>query len=536
MCTSKHMLPKYWLLLAATAGLSSAAAAARAQQPVDLYPLDASDLPSPTSTEDEVADAPEEMELDASEGDSEDEAVDEPHRPTWGDYAAQQQTNAELAARIAELTHATHLLWQEEYALRRKGHHLVQRAHQVCENEHGSLHETAALKEEESKGPLPEDISAATAALKKHVRGHGSHRGHGHRHGHAHGHHQLQQLPWSLTHTAAKHRRTHGSHQAAGEVGADTPSLANLAGLYPDDDSEQKPVAGPETPATEKTRLEDELQASRAKLGKNEEARVHLEREVRALEAQFTNAEKLAQKRKSDIASAQARENAKKSQLESDEKHMKGHLSPNGDMETALRNELGATLQEVDEKIAEEKRDLLEFRNQADSKLRARKEEELAAEKQKEELQKQYDEAMAKEREIQAQLKSALGQHKNLSKQVLNLQSNTEEVEHQERTEEQRLANENEKLRDEESQERQCMEWGHKLQARLQRELQDKMNDAKLCRDGILSLHNERQELRKRSDKYKHAIEEARQQEEEAKRNADENKGLLDNCLGQLQR
>merc|ERR1719160_2407288 len=139
------------------------------------------------------------------------------------------------------------------------------------------------------------------------------------------------------------------------------------------------------------------------------------------------------------------------------------------------------------------------------------------------------------EQQVQEKIAKAMQEHNRLGAEVQKLKTTEQEVEHEEWTEEQRLAHENEKLRDEEGQEKQCMDWGHRLEARLQRELQDKVNDAKLCRDGILSLHNERQELKSRKEKLRRAIEEAKLHEEEAQRSAEENKSLLDHCLGQLE-
>jgi len=110
------------------------------------------------------------------------------------------------------------------------------------------------------------------------------------------------------------------------------------------------------------------------------------------------------------------------------------------------------------------------------------------------------------------------------------------EVSQEQQTEEQRLAFENDKLRSEAEQERQCMDWGHRLDTRIQHELQRKVSDAKLCRDSILSLHNERLELKARSAKYKREVEEEKLRESEARRSYEENQQLLDHCLGQMTR
>merc|ERR1719395_202708 len=52
--------------------------------------------------------------------------------PTWGDYAAQQSVNAQLAEKVAELTKATHLLWREERTLRRRSHHQILKLKKQC--------------------------------------------------------------------------------------------------------------------------------------------------------------------------------------------------------------------------------------------------------------------------------------------------------------------------------------------------------------------------------------------------------------------
>lgn len=447
-------------------------------------------------------------------------------RPTWADYAAQQQTNAELAARIAELTHATHVLWHEERTLRRQAHHKVQQAHRMCRSRqhhhhnHHHQHQPAESSAEgisgagDSTTPSQEDISAATAALASHANGQ-----------------SRQLLPWSLTHAASKHRRTRGS----GKV----PSVGSLAGLYnaPEDTDALSHNKGRslEEVEAEKRQLEDELSESRASLGKHEEARVHLEETVRALEAQFAHGEQLAAQKKQEISEAETQEKKMEEELMHDKSQLKSQKELIRDQKEALRNELGATIEEEQDKIEQEKHDLLTFRNKADAKLRARKVEEKSAKANTVQLQHDLAAAKTEENQVQEKIAKATQENERLKQEVQKLQASKAEVANEERTEEQRLASENERLREEERQEQQCMDWGHRLEARLQRELKDKMNDAKLCRDSILSLHNERLELKGRAEKYKRAIEEAKLHEEEARRSSEENKALLDHCLEQMQ-
>merc|ERR1719321_2434129 len=169
-------------------------------------------------------------------------------------------------------------------------------------------------------------------------------------------------------------------------------------------------------------------------------------------------------------------------------------------------------------------------------KLRARKNEAHNLQAKNAELRKELQTQAASEQQIQDQLKAAQDTWNRLTGQVEALHRDEVEVAQEQQSEQTRLQSENDKLESEAEQERQCMDWGHRLDARLQHELKRKVADAKLCRDSILSLHNERLELKDKSAKYKRELEQERLRENEARRGYEENQQLLDHCLGQMTR
>merc|ERR1719321_1047956 len=150
-------------------------------------------------------------------------------------------------------------------------------------------------------------------------------------------------------------------------------------------------------------------------------------------------------------------------------------------------------------------------------KLRARKNEAHNLQAKNAELRKELQTQAASEQQMQDQLKAAQDTWSQLAGQVDALQHDEVEVSKEQQSEQSRLQSENDKLQSEAEQERQCMDWGHRLDARLQHELKRKVADAKLCRDSILSLHNERLELKDKSGKYKREIEKEKMRENEAK-------------------
>lgn len=240
-----------------------------------------------------------------------------------------------------------------------------------------------------------------------------------------------------------------------------------------------------------------------------------------------------AAQRKQDLAAAQKRQHAKELELT---RAKKQGISQDSGYGAALRNEFGAAMKMASDRIEQEKQDLLTFRDKADTKLRARKNEARNLQAKNDELRKQWQEIAQVDNKVQEQLKAAQDTWSRLSGQVEALHRNEVEVAQEQQNEQQRLTDENDKLHSEAEEERQCMDWGHRLEARLQNELKRKVADAKLCRDSILSLHNERLELKSRAGKYKRELEEEKLREGEARRSYDENQQLLDHCLGQMSR
>lgn len=433
--------------------------------------------------------------------------------PTWGDYAAQQSVNAQLAERVAELTKAAHLLWREERVLRRRSHQQIVKLKQKCHMQPKVIHESVA----------PHDDQQTQKNLR-----------------------QTPMLPVSLTHAAARHHR---NNKVKSELNTDavgtavsvdqTPLIgtnvgSSMAAMYK---MEGSPVPNPgqdgSHEAVNKRELEDELAASRARLGRNEEARLHLEDQIRHLEEKYQKGMRDAAQRQQDLTAALKRKRAKELELEEVKNAASGKGLPTS---AALSNELGATMKIAHDRIEQEKQDLLTYRDQADMKLRTRKNEARNLQAKNVELRKQLQTEVEKEKKLQEELQAVQSTWTRLTGQVEALHNDEVEVSQEQQTEEQRLADENDKLHSQAEEERQCMDWGHRLDARLQHELQRKVSDAKLCRDSILSLHNERLELKSRSEKYKREIEEEKLHESEARRNYEENQQLLDHCLGQMTR
>jgi len=458
----------------------------------------------------EMAPEPEMNEAGPS-GDADDQDQDQESRlPTWGDYAAQQSVNAKLAEKVAELTKATHLLWREERTLRRRSHQQILKLKQKCHIQHNKVHvELSPLEEQPvQQGNLR----------------------------------QKPTLPVSLTHAATRHHQKRVNDHSKEEadkgplVGT---SVGSMAGLYNAVDTPITPVheKGSQESGSKKRELEDELAASRARLGRNEEARLHLERQIKELEETYQKGMKEAARRQEDLVAAQKRQRAKELELEKVKKELTdGTLPavPTAELPAAVSDELGSHLRESQERIEKEKKDLLTYRDQADTKLRVRKNEARNLQAKNTELRKELQTQMDAEQKIQDDLKAAQDTWSQLTGQVEALHRDEVEVSQEQQSEQSRLQSENDKLQSEAEQERQCMDWGHRLDARLQHELKRKVADAKLCRDSILSLHNERLELKDKSAKYKRELEEEKLRENEVRRSYEENQQLLDHCLGQM--
>lgn len=432
--------------------------------------------------------------------------------PTWGDYAAQQSVNAQLAEKVAELTKATHLLWREERTLRRRSHHQILKLKKQCQIQPTQIRDEMFPNEEQ---PVQRNLR------------------------------QKPVLPVSLTHAATRHHRhrvnSHavesdsavGSAMSADEgplIGANVGSMAGMYNAFgvpsphgSEDGNQEK---------SKKRELEDELAASRARLGRNEEARLHLEEQIKELEERYRKGARDKEQRQEDLVAAQKRQRAKEMELEK----AKQELHKADPLAAAVGSQLGDNLKRTNDQIEQEKQDLLTYRDQADVKLRARKNEVKNLQAKNLELRKELQVQMAGEQKLQNELKAAQDTWSRLSGQVEALHRDEVEVSQEQQTEEHRLQYENDKLQSEADQERQCMDWGHRLDARLQHELKRKVADAKLCRDSILSLHNERLELKDKSAKYKRELEQEKLRENEARRGYEENQQLLDHCLGQMTR
>jgi hypothetical protein len=440
------------------------------------------------------------------------DAQSEGSQPTWGDYAAQQSVNAKLAEKVAELTKATHLLWREERTLRRRGHQQIQKLKQKCHTHRNHVHIDLSPVEDQ---PVQRNLR------------------------------QKPTLPMSLTHAATRHhqkRVKNGAvefHSAAGN--AEGPlvgtSVGSMAGLYNADPSTAPAVPthvdGAGESANKKRELEDELTASRARLGRDEEARLHLENQIRELEDAYQKGMKEAERRQQDLVAAQKRQRAKELELENVNKAL-ARGPDDALVKQALGDKLGTQFEESNQRIEQEKQDLLKYRDQADVKLRARKNEARNLQAKNAELRKELQAQTDGEQQLKDELKAAQDTWGHLTGQVEALHRDEVEVSQAQQTEQNRLQYEDDKLHSEAEQERQCMDWGHRLDARLQHELKRKVADAKLCRDSILSLHNERLELKDRSAKYKRELEQEKLRENEARRSYEENQQLLDHCLGQM--
>jgi len=345
-------------------------------------------------------------------------------------------------------------------------------------------------------------------------------------------------LPVSLTHATTRHHRNNRANvisEDSNSENVDFPIAGSMAGMYavPEGDSHQQDG---EEPVSTKRSLEDELGSSRARLGKNEEARLHLENQIRSLEVRFQKGLADDTQRKQDLAAAQKRQKIKEQELARAKKETMTVQGRDSTMSSALRNELGATIKQAQDRIEGEKSDLLKFRDQADVKLRSWKNEERSLQAKNAQLRQELQGQLGTENNLQDELHTAQDEWSRLTGKVEALNRDEAEVSQEQQTEVQRLSDENAKLHSEEEQERQCMDWGHRLEGRLQKELQRKVSDAKLCRDSILSIHNERLELKARSSKYKREIEEEKLREGEARRSYEENQQLLDHCLGQMSR
>eukprot|EP00746_Dinoflagellata_sp_MGD_P007303 gnl/MRDRNA2_/MRDRNA2_114428_c0_seq1.p1 gnl/MRDRNA2_/MRDRNA2_114428_c0~~gnl/MRDRNA2_/MRDRNA2_114428_c0_seq1.p1 ORF type:complete len:535 (-),score=154.77 gnl/MRDRNA2_/MRDRNA2_114428_c0_seq1:26-1630(-) len=431
-------------------------------------------------------------------------------QPTWGDYAAQQSVNAKLAEKVAELTKATHLLWREERTLRRRSHQQILKLKKKCHIQHNKVHVEL--------NPL-EEQPVQQGNLR-----------------------QKPTLPVSLTHAATRHHQQKVNDLT--KDGADKgplvgTSVGSMAGLYNTVDAPIAPAHDERSQeSTKKKReLEDELAASRARLGRNEEARLHLERQIKELEETYQKGMKEAARRQEDLVAAQKRQRAKELELEKVKKELADGIptiAASAEVPAPLSGELPSKLRESQERIEKEKQDLLTYRDQADIKLRARKNEARNLQAKNTELRQQLQTQVDAEQKTQDELKAAQDTWSQLTGQVEALHRDEAEVSQEQQSEQSRLMYENDKLQSEAEQERHCMDWGHRLDARLQHELRRKVADAKLCRDSILSLHNERLELKDKSAKYKREIEEARLHENEVRRSYEENQQLLDHCLGQM--
>jgi len=126
-------------------------------------------------------------------------------------------------------------------------------------------------------------------------------------------------------------------------------------------------------------------------------------------------------------------------------------------------------------------------------------------------------------------------------KQELNSQLSGEGVfaaqkfEAERRHEENTLKSEAIELQNLEGTEGKCMTWGKRLEVKLQHVLTSRRNDARLCRDGILSLHDERSKLQEQLRQTQATITAAKHGQEEAEKSSAEDQNLLSRCLDEVQ-
>ena len=177
-------------------------------------------------------------------------------------------------------------------------------------------------------------------------------------------------------------------------------------------------------------------------------------------------------------------------------------------LQSQAASELGNQTAQLEQKLAQEKANEADERKFLEAKIAAKDEE--------------VDHEEAERKKLVSELHQELNGEGKFAAERFEV-----ERKHQEDS----LRSESTELQKLQGSEKRCMQWGQKLEAKLQRVLASRKNDAKLCRDGILSLHDERSKLREERRKIQKALEAAQQGQEEAERSSTEDRNLLSKCL-----
>jgi len=301
----------------------------------------------------------------------------------------------------------------------------------------------------------------------------------------------------ALRHRVSQERREESVENADADTNGGFPSMSGLfssMGWGSSQAETKQAETAPRASSDDQSQvdaLKAQLQEARRSLGKAEEEKQHLQDKVSDLESATSEKD-------SELAAAS--------------------LKAQSDSLTSV-NTTKQVEEQLEQQLTQEKADAESEKDSLEAKL-AQKEEGTKK------LSEEVKVGEVERRKLKQELNSQLS-----GEGVFAAQKFEAERRHEEDT----LKSEAVELQNLEGTEGKCMAWGKRLEVKLQHVLTSRRNDARLCRDGILSLHDERSKLHEQLRQTQATIAAAKHGQEEAEKSSAEDQNLLSRCLDEVQ-
>lgn len=327
-------------------------------------------------------------------------------------------------------------------------------------------------------------------------------------------------MPWLLTHTGTRHRmQVHAGARDQSLPGTmesiynrltqDMPSISQW--------TDYNSLQNEQHEAVTEAMVNAELQRTREDLGRAEEEKHQLETRLSEVEGKEAHEESVVQEDEGRLAAEQDHEKALEAEAAEARRVLQQEGASSNLHDGEAHHEMEAARREMEAKLRSQM--------QANEALR----QELKAEEQL------VDKLENKTHELEGIAGTKAGEETHVRQQMeMEETAAQRRFEEQQKQEEQELNQEAKRLRGMESAEERCMSWGKRLEAKLQHVLSSRKNDARLCRDSILSLHEERQKLKQEFHHIETQLAAAQHRADAAEKQSGEDQGLLSRCLDQL--
>lgn len=419
---------------------------------------------------------------------SADDAIQE--NPPIEDFLALRQQNAELALQVEEMTSELRQLQHDKKMTMWRSKFTVSKIKRQC-----------------SDSPVEEDSAALDARNAKVTAG-------------------VAMMPWSLTHTATRHKMqskfpgegmfkdiTNYFHDGSTAVQAVSNYLRKIPVLGKVQEMKKK-----EDEELEK--IQAALKDARVRLGRNKEARHGLEDHYNALVGRIAQAKTQAESENAAMEQAVKAEHDldkeidKVKQLLNEKARTQYEQSPKRQAE--VQNVSRSLHAEVERRMNESAKMLETLKTQ------------------NYQIQTAIEESNARQADKQMRVQNLKKSTVNMTAKLGALNTAKQNLMHEERDEEKRVALEDRQLMASSGQLESCDDWGKKLEKKLKKVIRSSKDDAKLCHKSILGLHGERVKLKQELHKQYTEIKRQKDNTASMEYKGDESLNMLNHCLGRL--